>query len=112
MEKDRVVAAKGSLENTVFAMYEKPQQDFIQRFRKRFKKDPGISSDTAYDAVRAYARAVEDAKSFDSAAVQQRLSTMKNFRGASGTFSFDNVGAVDKRPVLWRVVGTEYQRVT
>ena len=111
MEKERVKEAGGALEGTIFAMYEKPAESFIGAFRGKFGEEPGLSADTAYDALKVYAAAVERAGTFDSAKVKKELLQTRDFRGASGTFSVDPMGAVDKKPVLWRVKGFDYEPV-
>ncbi len=111
MEKDRVKAADGALEGVVFAMYDKPDKDFTKKFKARFQAEPGISADTAYDAVMLFASAIEKAKTTSTEKTVPILLGTKNFRGASGTFSIDEKGAVDKKPVLWQVKGLDYERV-
>jgi len=111
MEKERVKAADGALEGVVFAMYEEPRVEFQRDFKQRFAEEPGISADTAYDAVMLLADAIKRAGSFDPERVREMLAATHAFKGASGTFSFDAKGAVDKRPVLRRVRGLDYELV-
>ena len=68
-------------------------------------------ADTAYDAVMLFAAALEKAGSSDPQRVRDALAATRGFNGASGTFSFDEKGAVDRQPVLWRVRGLAYERV-
>ena len=110
MEKDRVNSAAGALEGTVFALYEKPSETFTKAFVAKYKRDPGITADTAYDAVIVYAKAVRAVNSLNTDEVNKELHSTSRFEGASGTFSFDPKGAVDKSPVLWRISGKEYLR--
>lgn len=112
MEKKRVADAQGALEGTIFAMYEKPEAGFSKHFKERFGEEPGISADTAYDALMLFARTAQQAKSTDPGKVKQSLLAVRNYQGASGTFSIDDKGAVDKKPVLWRVRGLDYERVS
>jgi branched-chain amino acid transport system substrate-binding protein len=112
MEKNRVKDAAGALEGVVFAMYETPAQAFQEQFRARFKAEPGISADTGYDALMVYAKSAEKAGTTNPSVLKQALRSTRNFSGASGTFSFNEKGAVDKSPVLWRVKGLAYERVT
>lgn len=111
MEKDRVKQANGALEGVVFAMYDLPKADFTEHFRARFHIAPGISADTAYDAVMLYASAAKQAQGFDPVKIRTVLHETRNFQGASGMFSIDAKGAVDKKPVLWRVKGLDYEKV-
>jgi branched-chain amino acid transport system substrate-binding protein len=111
MERERVKAANGALEGTVFAQYEEPAIGFKEAFRKKFATEPGITADSAFDAVMLYAKAIVDVGGEEVSAVKDRLHNIRGYKGASGTFSFDATGAVDKNPVLWRVAGLDYVRV-
>jgi branched-chain amino acid transport system substrate-binding protein len=112
MEKNRVLAANGALEGAIFGQYEASQDEFVKAFKNKFNAAPGISADTAYDAVMLYAQAVETAQTFEANAVQRALTMIRNFKGASGTFSMNEQGAVVKTPVIWRIRGESYERVT
>ncbi|MBX7137270.1 MAG: ABC transporter substrate-binding protein [Oligoflexia bacterium] len=111
MEKERVKAAQGALENTIFALYAEPTAAFKDAFRLRYRQEPGITADTAYDAVMLFVRALRDVGRDDAPMVAARLHTLKDFRGASGIFSVDSKGAVDKLPVLWAVHGLDYRKL-
>jgi len=111
MEKHRVLSANGALEGAIFGLYENPREEFVNAFKERFNAEPGISADTAYDAVMLYAKAVEMAQTLEAAVVQRALSEIRDFQGASGTFSMNAQGAVTKLPVLWRISGDKYERV-
>ncbi len=111
MEKARVLAAHGALEGSVFPMLDRPKAEFVQSFIEKFGEFPGPSADTAYDAMMLYATAVQNVQSFDAVKVRAALHAIKDYQGASGTFSMDEKGAVDKKPVLWRFKGGEYERV-
>lgn len=111
MEKQRVAASEGALEGTVFALYEKPSENFSKAFKERFKVDPGITADTAYDAMMLVGKVVGETNSIESSKLIPALHSVRNYKGASGTFSIDSKGAVNKKPVLWRIKGSEYQPV-
>lgn len=111
MEKERVKAAQGALEGTVFALYDEPRDDFKEAFIAKFGDEPGITADTAYDVLFLYAKAIEDAGSSSPKEALDQLLNVKDFKGASGTFSINGVGAVNKQPVLWIVRGLEYVKL-
>lgn len=99
-------------EEPLFALYEDPAKDFKESFQNKFQNDPGITADTSYDIVMLYAQAIQDTGSTDTTkTLQYLLSSVKNFRGASGSFSINQEGAVDKKPVLWIVKGLDYRRL-
>lgn len=111
MEEARVRSAAGALEGTIFAMYEKPSSTFQTAYKTRFGDAPGISADTAYDALMLFAEAYRRAGSDEPERLITTLQSVKDFHGASGTLSFTRSGSVIKHPVLWRVHGLEYERV-
>ncbi len=111
MEKERVQAAAGALEGAVFALYEAPAEDFQNAFREMFGSDPGISADTSYDALKLFGAALQVVGDKDPEKVREQLLSVEDFKGASGTFSINDMGAVDKKPVLWRVKGLEYEKL-
>lgn len=110
MDKDRVIAAEGALEGTVFALYEKPSPSFAAAYLKKHGVEPGITADTGYDAVKLVVSSVRDAGSERVEEVKAKLRDTRMYQGASGTFSINAKGAVDKKPVLWKVRGMEYER--
>ncbi len=110
MYKDRVIAAQGALEDTIFAAFESAAVSFKDSYRKRYSEDPGIPADTAYDATRLLAAAIGRVGA-DPEKVKYELLNTRDFAGASGTFSVDEKGGVNKKPVLWQVKGLEYRRV-
>lgn len=102
MDEKIVEASQGAAEGTIFTRYEDPSGAFVQAFRRRFGEAPGISADTAYDAVHAYVRAAQAAASFDATKVEKEM-LRSDFEGASGRIRFDNNGGVVKEPRLWKV---------
>jgi branched-chain amino acid transport system substrate-binding protein len=64
-----------------------PQEDFIKKFKENYKKEPGLNSDTAYDAVHLIAKVIEQYGK-DSESIKQGLKKIK-YNGASGEISFD-----------------------
>ena len=111
MEQERVKSANGALEGTIFALYQEPAQDFKQAFINKFKIAPGITADTAYDALMLFVAGIQKAQSFEPLKVRAQLQEIRDFRGASGTFSVAADGSVNKQPVLWKVSGETYLRV-
>ncbi len=96
-----IIAAAGNtmtLEGLVFPIFKTPSDTFIQAFKAKFKREPGVSADTAYDAIYVLARAIKNAGTDDPEKVKAELAKIKDFPGASGPISFDetrNRGAAD-----------------
>jgi branched-chain amino acid transport system substrate-binding protein len=108
MEKNRVKSANGALEGTVFALYQAASSEFQKAFKQKFNVEPGITADTAYDVVMLYSEVIKAQNSASTSETLPALLQTKNYQGASGTFSIDSNGAVNKRPVLWKVKGENY----
>jgi len=67
-------------------------QAFIERYRKRFNKEPDLYGPYFYDAVKMYAAAI--AKGGDSPdGIRQALKSLKDYPGINGVMNFgpDNV---------------------
>ena len=69
---------------------------FKAAFKKRYGKEPGITSDVGYDAVRMITKALETSKGASGDAIRKGLNTLKDYPGASGTMTFDEKGDVHK----------------
>lgn len=114
MDDTRIEISEGALDKTIFAAYPEPKSDFISHFKSRYKKSPGIGSDTAYDVVKLYSWAVKKAETFDTKKIQSTLLNAE-FSGASGLIKFDQYGGVEKSPILYQVHGKDkvkYQKET
>ncbi|MBX7143299.1 MAG: ABC transporter substrate-binding protein [Oligoflexia bacterium] len=103
VDETTLTAASGTLEGVVFGRYPESQNWFKSRFQDAFGKKPGISSDTAYDAIHLYARAAELANSLAPDKIREQLQAIHNYAGASGTISFDPTGGVPRTPTLLQV---------
>jgi ABC-type branched-subunit amino acid transport system substrate-binding protein len=84
---------------------------FKAAFEERWGVPPGVYSDTAYDAVKLIALAIEEAGVYDGAAIKAALYEVGvNYSGASGTITWDENGdRVSATYGIWRLV---YDAVT
>ena len=86
--------------------YEPPQRKFLERFTKKYGKEPwSIGADTAYDALMLVAQTINHAKTDDPILVRRQLLEVRNYAGASGVFSIDAHGGVQRSPILSQVRG-------
>ncbi len=108
IDKTKLKEAQGALENTFFTRYKAPNETFKQKFLKEYKEEPGLSADTAYDALMIYVKAVKKAKTFDSKVVKSTMFSL-NYEGASGKLVFDKTGGVKKTPEIWHVLNDDFQ---
>ena len=69
---------------------------FKQAFQEKYGKQPGITSDVGYDAVKMIAKAIELTKGASGDEIKNGLNMLKNYPGASGTMTFDENGDVHK----------------
>jgi branched-chain amino acid transport system substrate-binding protein len=70
---------------------------FMQDFRAKFSKEPGILANTAYDALMILAKGIEKAGT-NADALSQYLHSMKAYRGVAGAIDFTEGGDVN-RPI-------------
>ena len=108
--RSQLEQAKGSLEDTVMAKYQEPAEWFRKTYEKRFNEPPGMSADTAYDAVILYLTVLQASTRPDE--VPTALRDISLPHGASGSIRFDEKGAVKKTPRLVTVKGTSFIPVT
>ena len=98
MDDDTLRSASGALEGTVFVTYDEPASTFKQAFRQKYGVEPGITADTAYDAVKLLANTIEQVGTLDTVKVIQALLATHDYVGASGKIDFDAKGGVVKQP--------------
>lgn len=70
-------------------------QNFVRRFRERYKRDPDAVNALSYDAMRMLADAIRGAGSLDRVAIRDRLAAMKDFEGVSGVITM----GPDRNPI-------------
>ncbi|MCB9030128.1 MAG: penicillin-binding protein activator [Deltaproteobacteria bacterium] len=102
IDDTRLEASNGALEGAVIVRYQDSSQDFVQKFTKRFGHTPRIGSDTAYDVVMMYAKAITQAETDDPEIVKSTL-LKTHLDGASGKIQFDELGGVSKAPLFYQI---------
>lgn len=78
---------------------------YVDEYKKTYKSGPGPYSTYAYDGVGVVAAAIKKAKSADPKKITAALHSLGQYKGISGTFSFDKKG--DRKPVNYIVVRVE-----
>lgn len=105
-----IKTANGALDGVIFSLYPEAKPSFVSAYQARYHEKPGISADTAYDAVQVYAAAVKKTGTEEAQVVQKALLELEIYDGASGPIHFDARGAVDsKKPKLFRLEGSSYK---
>ncbi|MEW5806907.1 MAG: ABC transporter substrate-binding protein [Acidobacteriota bacterium] len=74
---------------------------FVQRFRKKYSKDPDNFAAHGYDAVKLIAEAVKKVKSTHPEDIRTGLMAINNYEGAAGRTTFDNNGDVVQHPRIF-----------
>ena len=68
-------------------------QAFAARYRAKYNREPDLYSSWAYDATHLIARAIKTANGTDPEAIRSALLGIKgSFKGAEGTYTFDERG--------------------
>lgn len=111
MDADILASAGDALDGTIFVTYDEPTNEFKKTYKAFHNEEPGITADTAYDAVMILAKAIENANSFDTKTVVEKLLKTKDYRGASGIINFDAHGGVVKKPYYNIVDGFTMKRL-
>ena len=107
IDDTRVADAQGALEGCVFVRYPEAQGDFQKKYFAKFNQNPGITADTAYDALWLYAHAIQQSESLEIEKLKALLPQL-HFEGASGTVRFDKDGGVQREPGRYRVAHGNY----
>ncbi len=79
---------------------------FLDAYKKEFNADPGVYSDTCYDATTLIALAIEEAGKVEGTAIREVLrSVSKDYNGVSGPVDFDANGDVTADFEEWAFSG-------
>jgi branched-chain amino acid transport system substrate-binding protein len=65
---------------------------FAAKYEAAYKSAPDIFASWAYDAVHVLALAINNAKSLDPKAIREAILAVKGYKGAEGTYNFDQNG--------------------
>jgi branched-chain amino acid transport system substrate-binding protein len=76
---------------------------FIESFRKKYNKEPGIGANAGYDAVKMIVKAIELSCGFSGEDIRKGLNMIKDYHGASGVMTFDENGDVHK-PIGFKII--------
>lgn len=98
-------AAEGTTVASYFSLDE-PRPEVVRfsaAFAAKFKAPPDAGSALGYDCVMLLAHAMKEARSAVPDDVARQLHALKDWRGTTGTFSFDDAGNATK-PVIFSVV--------
>lgn len=104
-------AAEGSY-YTLMAMGYGVSDEEIKRFTDVFKSKYGVEPDVysayAYDALKIIAQAIQNG-GYNSEGIKNALYRTKDFKGVTGTTSFDKFGEVDKPFYIYKVKNGKFE---
>lgn len=80
---------------------------FVERFRKRYGRDPDSANAQAYDAVSIVAKAIARGGN-DRQKVRDLIASTRDYAGASGMITIDAQGNASKPLGVFRVVGGKF----
>ena len=83
-------------------------QKFVEDFRTKYKKEPGLVSALGYDCAKLITDAIVTTGGAVPDQIRSFLANTKDYRGATGRMTFDNRGDVHKTIVLKTVQNQEF----
>jgi branched-chain amino acid transport system substrate-binding protein len=108
--RELISVAGGAAEGTVVATAfhaDEPRAEvrrFTAAFEQRYGVAPDAGSALGYDVVRVLADAMKRAGTVRPDSVARALHSMHDWRGVTGTFTFDSTGSLVGRPIARMVV--------
>ncbi len=82
--------AKESAEGVVYPDFTPSEPFFVENYRNKYGKEPGVSADFGYDAIKVLAKAMEQGT--DTESILVGLNSIENFSGASGKITINEFG--------------------
>jgi branched-chain amino acid transport system substrate-binding protein len=79
-----------------------PRRRFADAYKKRFNKEPGLVSDTAYDALMLLVQAIQQTDGSPKS-VSQHLLQIRDYQGAAGSTTFTETGDFKGGIALFRL---------
>lgn len=86
----------------------KETQDFISAFKEKYNEEPGTYAAYTYDAANIVLEAMKKG-AVDRKAIMEYLTTLKDYKGATGVTSFDANGDCIKEPLKLIVKDGKFQ---
>jgi len=104
-------AAEGLIASTCFAE-DAPiipeSEKFVKLFKEKYNEAPNAVSILTYDAYNLMLDAIERAGSFDPVAIKDALAATKEFPGAGGAITINEIGDAIKPVIVVKVVNGDF----
>ncbi len=110
--------AKQALEGCFFSNHysnqdtSKTVQDFVSRYKAKYKELPGAMSALGYDAMHIVAKTIKDGGKADAETIKNGLANLKNYQGVTGNISIDGKHNASKPAVIIQIKNGEYSYFT
>lgn len=78
-------------------------KNFSEQYSQKYNKTPELFSSNAYDAFMLIAQSAEKCGGFDTFCMKDTLSKIKEYKGVSGSITFDENGDITDRDLLCQV---------
>ena len=85
---------------------------FVEAFEAKFDERPSAFAALGYDAYMLVYTAIENANSFDPAAIRDAMAATKDYPGVTGTITLDENGDAVKDAVILTVENGEFKYLT
>jgi len=76
-------------------------QAYAQKYKQQFGREADFYSSWSYDAVHILALAMNRAKSTKPDDIRKEILAIRNFKGAEGTYNFDNIVKNEKGKIVF-----------
>ncbi len=96
LDETKKDGAQGAFENTVIITSLTPTQEFIEKFESKYNKKPDFPADSSYDALMLLAQAISNTNSTDPQVLATYLTSLKQYKGASGNLTLTENRGVTK----------------
>lgn len=112
-EAEQFIKLAGNAGNGVIYAYTQPvtsaeYQCFKEIYKTKYKEDPQILTDVAFDAMNILLNAIEKGEVKNGMVLKDFLSNMPEYKGASGQIKFDKDGNVHKGMILKMVKDNKF----
>jgi branched-chain amino acid transport system substrate-binding protein len=82
---------------------------FTERFQKKFGRLPDPNAAQSYDAIEIVLAALEKAGVKDKSKIRDAVAATNNFKGVTGTITFDNTGDAPRNMMIIQIRDGKYE---
>jgi branched-chain amino acid transport system substrate-binding protein len=109
-DPNEVKLSRGALEGQWYVQADEPDASFLDRYRKLFPGTSFYGGPNCHDAVLIVAKAVEGGHT-SAEEINNFIHSLKDFKGALGTYSYESGGTFSLPATVKMVRGTDFVKV-